>query len=145
MNEASPGPALATVLRGSAVPYGYTLTVLAAHSIVTHRHGRPDVWDIGFFVIGALLAFATLGVLAQRQPRRALLADRPDMSQRDMIRVGMSHVFAIGAAFALTTAASLVHGRVAWALGAYVATVTYLTITSIEITVARRTEEGPGS
>ena len=140
MNEVSPGPALGTVLRGSAVPYGYTLTVLAAHSIISHRHGAPDVFDIGLFVIGAMAAFATLGVLAEARPRRALKT-----GQVDMIHAGMFHVFAIGAAFGATTLVALIDGRIAWPLGAYVATVLYLAITSIEITVARRVDEDAGT
>lgn len=140
MNEASPGPALGTVLRGSAVPYGYTLTVLAAHSIISHRHGAPDVWDIALFVIGAMLGFATLGVIAQRRPQRALKA-----GQVDMIHAGMFHVFAIGAAFGASTLIGLIDGRIAWALGAFAATVLYLAITSIEITVAQRVDEDAGT
>ena len=69
MNE---GPALAAVLRGSAVPYGYTLTVLASHSILANRHGGPDVLEILVFVVGAMLGFATLGLIAEARPRRAL-------------------------------------------------------------------------
>jgi len=130
------GPALLAVLRGSAVPYGYTLTVLAAHSIITHRHGRPDVFDIGLFVIGAMVAFATLGLIAARRPRRA-----PQPAEISMIRAGMSHVFAIGAAFGAVVAVALIPGRAAWALGAFAATLLYLLITSIEINIADRAQD----
>ncbi len=134
--EASEGQALLTVLRGSAVPYGYTLTVLSSHSILANRHGGPDVIEIMFFVIGAMLGFATLGLIAQRRPRRAL---KPD--QGSMIHAGMSHVFAIGAAFGASALIALIPGLIAWALGAFAATVLYLLITSIEIDFASRVDD----
>ena len=137
MNE---GPALAAVLRGSAVPYGYTLTVLASHSILADRHGNPDVLEILVFVVGAMLGFATLGLIAESRPRRALRT-----GQGDMIHTGMFHVFAIGSAFGASVLIALIPGHFAWGLGAYVATVLYLAITSIEITVARRVDEDAGT
>ena len=56
--------ALSVVLRGSAVPYGYTLTVLAAHSILANRHGGPDVAEILVFVSGRWPASPAGGVRA---------------------------------------------------------------------------------
>lgn len=134
------GPALATVLRGSAVPYGYTLTVLASHSILANEHGGPDVIEILVFVIGAMLGFATLGLVAESRPRRAMRA-----RQEDMIHTGMFHVFAIGAAFGASALIALIPGLLAWGLGAFAATVLYLAITSIEITVAQRVDEDAGT
>ncbi len=136
MNE---GPALAAVLRGSAVPYGYTLTVLASHSMLANQHGGPDVAEILVFVVGAMLGFAMLGLIAQARPRRALRT-----GQEDMIHAGMFHVFAIGAAFGASALIALIPGLLAWGLGAFAATVLYLSITSIEITVAQRVDEDAG-
>ena len=137
MNE---GPALATVLRGSAVPYGYTLTVLASHSILADSHGSPDVLEILVFVVGAMLGFATLGAdravaaaagaenrAGGHDPRRHV----PRLRDRGRVR-------RLGADRADP-------GHFAWGLGAYVATVLYLAITSIEITVARRVDEDAGT
>ena len=140
VNQASPGPALGAVLRGSAVPYGYTLTVLASHSILSNEHGGPDVLEILLFVVGAMAGFATLGVIAQMRPRRTLKTD-----QGDMIHAGMFHVFAIGAAFGASALIALIPGLVAWFLGAFAATVLYLSITSIEIEIANRVDEDAGT
>jgi hypothetical protein len=129
------GSALASVLRGSAVPYGYTLTVLAAHSILSNHNGPPDVFDIGLFVVGALVGFAVLGLVARARSVRA-----PSPSQGELIRAGMSHVFAIGAAFGGVTLVALIGGRISWIAGALVATLLYLAITTVEITIAE--EEG---
>jgi hypothetical protein len=132
-----PLEALSTVLRGSAVPYGYTLTVLASHSILSHSHGPPTIVDILLFVIGAIAAFASLALISRRFSPRPL-----PTSRSDMIRAGTIHVFAIGAAFGATVLIGLISGVVAWMLGAFVATTLYLTITSLEIDVAHRFDGG---
>ncbi len=139
VKETEQRQALSAVLRGSAVPYGYTLTVLATHSILANRHGGPDVAEILVFVIGAMVGFACLGLIAERRPRRAL---RPD--DGDLIHAGMIHVFAIGAAFASAVLIALIPGLISWGLGAFVATVLYLSIVSLEIDLARRVEEDGG-
>lgn len=130
--------ALLTVLRGSAVPYGYTLTVLASHSILSHRHGAPDVFEIGLFVIGAMLGFATLGLFAQRWLRPVRRPLQPD--QGSMIRAGTSHIFAIGAAFGASVLIAQIPGIAAWPLGAFTATVLYLLLTSVEVEVAQESD-----
>jgi hypothetical protein len=136
----SDGPAeqslgvLATVLRGSAVPYGYTLTVLATHSIISHSHGAPTTFDILLFVAGAISAFAFLAFVSSR-----FSSPRPlPTSRADMIRAGSVHVFAIGAAFGASVLVGLISGTVAWLLAAFAATSLYLTIVSLEIDVAHR-------
>jgi hypothetical protein len=128
-----PLEALATVVRGSAVPYGYTLTVLSSHSIISHSHGPPTTFDILLFVIGAIAAFAALALLSQR------FAPRPLPTRRgDLVKAGMIHVFAIGAAFGATVLIGLISGVAAWPLAAFVATALYLTIASLEIDLAHR-------
>ena len=128
-----PLEALSTVLRGSAVPYGYTLTVLSSHSILSHSHGPPTIFDILLFVIGAIAAFTVLALISGRFSARPL-----PTSRGDMIRAGTVHVFAIGAAFGATVLIGLIPGVVAWLLGAFVATSLYLTLASLEIDFAHR-------
>jgi hypothetical protein len=128
--------ALRAVLGGSAVPYGYTLTVLSSHSILSHSHGAPTTVEILLFVIGAIAAFTLLALLSQRTSARALPASRGDL-----IRAGTMQVFAIGAAFGATVLIGLIPGIAAWPLGAFAATSLYLVIASLEIDVARRLDE----
>jgi hypothetical protein len=132
-----PLEALTTVLRGSAVPYGYTLTVLSSHSILSHTHGAPTIVDILLFVIGAIVAFTALALISGRFSPRPL-----PTSRGDMIRAGTVHIFAIGAAFGATVLIGLIPGVVAWLLGAFVATTLYLTIASLEIDFAHRFDGG---
>jgi len=121
------------VLRGSAVPYGYTLTVLSSHSIISHSHGPPTVFDILLFVIGAIAGFTFLALISRRFSPRSL-----PTSRAEMIRAGTIHVFAIGAAFGASVLVGLIPGVAAWLLGAFAATSLYLAIASLEIDVAHR-------
>jgi len=132
-----PLEALATVVRGSAVPYGYTLTVLSSHSIISHSHGPPSTFDILLFVAGAIAAFAALALLSQRFAPRAL-----PTSRGDLVKAGMIHVFAIGAAFGAAVLIGLISGVAAWPLAAFVATALYLSIASLEIDLAHRFDGG---
>ena len=132
-----PLEALATVVRGSAVPYGYTLTVLSSHSIISHSHGPPTTFDILLFVVGAIAAFAALALLSQRFAPRALPTRRGDL-----VKAGMIHVFAIGAAFGATVLIGLIPGIAAWPLAAFLGTALYLSIASLEIDLAHRLDGG---
>ncbi len=134
--DEQPLEALATVLRGSAVPYGYTLTVLSSHSIVSHSHGPPTVLDILLFVIGAIGAFVMLALASRRMAPRPL-----PTAPVDLIRAGMVHVFAIGAAFGASALIALIPGIAAWPLTAFTATALYLSIASLEIDIAHRLDE----
>ncbi|MEZ5077979.1 MAG: hypothetical protein R2725_11090 [Solirubrobacterales bacterium] len=130
--------ALLSVLRGSAVPYGYTLTVLASHSIVASQQGGPNVVEIIVFVIGAMLGFATLAAIAEH---RGLGRAPTALGRREYLHAGMIHVFAVGAALVSAILIALIPGLAAWGLAAFAATVLYLTITSLELDFATRIDE----
>jgi hypothetical protein len=130
--------ALLSVLRGSAVPYGYTLTVLASHSIVANKQGGPNVIEIVVFVIGAMLGFAILAAIAER---RGIGRTPTTLSRREYIHAGMIHVFAIGAALGSAILIALIPGLIAWGLAAFAATVLYLLITSLELDFATRIDD----
>ena len=57
--------ALATVLRGSAVPYGYTVTVWTSGMMLTRERGLPSVGDIFLFMVGAVAGFGLLGLIVR--------------------------------------------------------------------------------
>lgn len=131
-----PIQALTTVLRGSAMPYGYALTVWATHGALTNRHGNPDVPELTLFILGAVAAFALLGVVAERMAPQPLQAEGVDL-----IRAGAIHVVAIGVAFGAAALIATIPGAIAWALGSFAATALYLSIASVEIVVAHRIDE----
>jgi hypothetical protein len=127
--------ALATVLRGSAVPYGYTLTVWTSGMMVTRQRGIPSVGEVFLFAAGAVAAFAVLGIIVRLM--RGVPFEPPHGALR---RTGMVHFLAVGAALGAATLVALIHSGVAWPLGAFVATGTYLALATLELTLAE-----PGS
>jgi hypothetical protein len=136
MSDGKPAGALITVLRGSAVPYGYALTVWATHSVLANQQGNPDVWMVFLFIVGAVVAFGLLGTVAER------LAPRPLRPARgDLILAGAIHIVAIGSAFGAATLIALISGAFAWALGSFAATLLYLSIASVEIVLAHRLDD----
>ena len=48
----------------SAGPYGYALTLWSTTAVLTDAHGIPTAPSAVTFVVGAVLAFATVGVSA---------------------------------------------------------------------------------
>ena len=57
--------ALATVLRGSALPYGYTITVWTSGMMLTHERGLPSVGEVFLLIVGAVAGFALLGLVVR--------------------------------------------------------------------------------
>lgn len=124
---------LATVLRGSAVPYGYTVTVWTSGMMLTRERGIPTAGQVFLFMLGAVGAFATLGTIVRLAG--ATPFEPPPGALR---RTGMTHVVAIGVALGSATLVSLIHSGVVWPLGSFVATAMYLAMTTLELAVAGR-------
>jgi hypothetical protein len=55
---------LRTTIGSSAAPYGYTLTVWTSGAVLTNARGLPNTIAALTFMIGAVLGFAFVGVLA---------------------------------------------------------------------------------
>ena len=83
--------ALATALRGTALPYGYTLTVWTSGMMLTNERGLPSVGDVFLFMIGAVAGFVVLGLIVR------LTGTAPfDPSFGDLWRTGMIQLVVVG-------------------------------------------------
>jgi hypothetical protein len=123
--------ALATVLRASAVPYGYTVTVWTSGMMLTRERGLPSVGEVFLFMVGAVAGFALLGLIAR------LNAGLPfEPSEGALRRTGMIQFLAVGGALGCAALVALIRNGIAWPLGAFVATATYLAIATFELTLA---------
>lgn len=58
------------VIASSANSYGYTLTIWATGAVALHHRGIPTETDALTFVVGAIAAFALVGMVANRGLRR---------------------------------------------------------------------------
>lgn len=124
--------ALATVLRGSAVPYGYTVTVWTSGMVLTRERGLPSVAEVFLFMVGAVAAFGLHGVIVR------LTRGTPfEPAQGALRRTGMVNFLAVGVALGVATLVALMPSGVAWPFGAFVATATYLALATLELLLAQ--------
>jgi hypothetical protein len=130
-NRDEVGGDLATVLRAGAVPYGYTVTVWTSGMALTRERGLPSIGEVFLFMVGAVAGFALLGLIVR------LSGGIPfEPSYGALRRTGMIHFLAVGAALGAATLVALIHSGIAWPLGAFVATATYLALATLELTLA---------
>jgi hypothetical protein len=125
--------ALATVLRSSAIPYGYTVTVWTSGMMLARHRGFPSTGQVFLFAVGAVAAFALLGSIVRLghgipfDPRHGVLR-----------RTGMVQLVAVAGALGAVTLVALIHSGIDWPLGAFVATSTYLALATLELAVVER-------
>jgi hypothetical protein len=125
--------ALATVLRGAAVPYGYTVTVWTSGMMLSRHRGLPTTGDIFLFMAGAITAFGCLAAVVHLAGGVAF-----EPSRGALRRIGAAHFLAAGAALGSVALVALVPSFVAWPLGAFAATCVYLSVATAVLTVADR-------
>ena len=122
--------ALATVLRGSALPYGYTITVWTSGMMLTHERGLPSVGEVFLFMVGAFAGFALPGLIV-----RLTGAVPFEPSYGVLRRTGMIQLLAVSGALGGATLVALIRSGIAWPLGAFVATAAYLALATFELTL----------
>jgi hypothetical protein len=129
--------ALASVTRGSALPYGYTITVWASGAVLSHLRGPPGIGAAFVFVLGAVGAFAAIGLGTLRTSSAPV-----EPAPSDLRRTGAVHIAAAGCGLAAATLTGLIPaGLIVWALGSFSATAVYLLVASIELLLAHRAGE----
>lgn len=63
---------LADNLLSESEAYGYTLSIWGSGALLIHAFGSPGVTPIFLFIIGALVAFVTLALVAFRKPFKSV-------------------------------------------------------------------------
>ncbi len=123
---------LRTAVGSSAAPYGYTLATWTTGAVLTNARGIPDLLSTLAFMVGAVLGFAFVGLLAfggvgkhyNRERGQALLW-------------GSFHFFSVGLSIgAAALVAHYVESSIAWPLAAFLSTSTYLLVVGAESTAA---------
>ncbi len=118
--------ALATVLHGSAIPYGYTVSIWTSGVVLIRHRGLPTTGQAFLFVVGAVAAFVVLGSIVSLS--RAAPVDPPPGALR---HTGMSHLLAIGGALGLASLISMIKSGVDWPLGSFAVTAAYLGLATL--------------
>lgn len=125
--------ALATVVRRTAIPYGYTITIWTAGATLEHGHGKPNVGQAYLFLLGAVGGFTAVALLAVRSTPHGLQSESVDL-----IRTGAINALALGASLGATALVAMIPGVAAWPVGSFAATTVYLLVASIELALAHR-------
>ncbi len=128
---------LAAVASGSAVPYGYTVTLWSSGAVLAHAHGPPDLPRIALFIASAIVGYNVFGGMTHR-----LGADVDDgLAGRVKVVAGMLNWLAVACAVAAAWVCSQLPWVAAWALGPGVATLVYLTAAAVQLALSEsRTE-----
>ena len=130
--------ALATVVRRSAIPYGYTITIWTAGAVIEHGHTKPGVGQAYLFLLGAVAGFGVVALIAARGSPHELQAP-----SGALLRTGAINAIALGAALGAAALVAMIPGTAAWPLGALAATAVYLLVASMELTLTHRHPAGP--
>ncbi len=128
--------ALANVVRGSAVPYGYTLTIWTSGAALERHHGSPRISDIFLFAAGAIAGFAAVAIGVRRLEPKPLAPTREHLT-----RTGIIQIFAVGLALGAAALVAQISGFVVWPLGAFLATAVYLLVAAIELAFVNRSDK----
>ena len=128
--------AIDAVLRGAAVPYGYTLTVWASGLPSASIMTSPDVTSVFGVVLAAAAAFGLLR-LTSRSAGSAVDASELAAGHA-ALWTGAVHVAAMAAAVGAVALLALIGTSIVWPLGSFTATLFYLGGTSVAMAIRVR-------
>lgn len=132
------GRNLRTVVGASDAPYGYTVTTWTSGALLIHAQGLPDILQVMLFIIGAVVGYALVSVIAFGG-----LGSRLKEQPRNSALWGNLHFFSIGFAIGASCLSShLIQDILAWPTTGFLATVVYLLVLGLEFAAAdERTPE----
>jgi hypothetical protein len=127
--------ALVATVAASAGPYGYTLTIWTSGAVLAHAQGIPSAVAACLFLIGAVAAYAVVGLLAFGG-----LSEQLSIEPTRAAVWGDLHFISVGLAIAAASLVAHLDSKpAAWSLGGFVATALYLLGSASELTVVRAT------
>lgn len=123
---------LRSVLGASAGPYGYTLPIWSTGAVLINAFELPSPLDASLFMLGAVLAFVFVGLLAFG----GIGCHFDEKSGEDLIW-GSFHILSVGSAIGLMTlVAHYLGGLIAWPSGSFPAATAYFLVLGVESSVA---------
>ena len=124
----------ASVLNNASA-YGFSVTITATMALLSSIRGAPTALQVIAFAGGAVAAFAVVELVVSRGFTRGMEDEPSDVKELGSSISVLSVGSAIGCAY---VAGRLVGGFVAWPLGSFVATVAYLFLFGVELSLAHR-------
>ncbi|MUL42905.1 hypothetical protein FZ103_17305 [Streptomonospora sp. PA3] len=130
---------LRLALRNNSGAYGYSVMITGALAVLTAINGSPGAGQVFLFMLGAALSFAAVEALATRMYRRSLREDEATK----VIALGSSLNFGsiLSAVGAAALVALVIPPTAGWVVGGFAASLVYLLVAAVEMSLARRIEE----
>src|SRR3954447_24501689 len=132
MDQTLPGyrAGVETALHGSALPYGFALTVWGSGQVLIGQRGSPTIGLVFLFAAGGAAAWGLLRIISRgaSQASGLQLASSPHL-----VRAGAIHVAAIGGGIGAAALIANIGSGVAWPLGAFAAIGVYLCVSAVEM------------
>lgn len=122
--------AVETSVGGAGLPYGYAITVWSTGAALIGQHEKASTLAIFLFAAGAAAGYGILKALTWNTNREA---ETPLAKSPRPLRAGVMHVCAIGLAISAALAAARIPGVSSWFLASFLATVVYLSGSSVEV------------
>lgn len=122
---------LGHVVRSSAAPYGYTLSVWTTGAALAHAQDIPGFLGIFGFVLGAVIGFFCVGVLAFGG-----MSDHVGTESAQPLLWGSLHFLSIALSVGVATlvVAHSIQGVIAWPVAGFLTTTIYLPRVGVEST-----------
>ena len=125
-------------LRNNSGAFGYSVMITSTMAMLSSVEGPPRPAQIVFFLLGAVASFALIEAVATRAFTRSL-----EDEDTAVIALGaslnlLSIAGGVGVAAGL---AVLLPVNLTWLLAPFAASVTYVLVTAVEVSAARRIEE----
>jgi hypothetical protein len=121
-------------VRNNALAYGYSITATSSFAVLARASPPASIGHVFAFVVGASIAFAAVNAIVTRGFRQCVEEEAPVVLALATSISALSISAGVGVA---TLLAVLVGGWPAWLVGPLVATWTYLSLSALEIALAR--------
>ena len=130
---------LRLALRNNAGAYGYSVMITGALAVLTATYKSPTAGQVFLFLLGAVLSFAVIELLATRGFTRPI----DDSEATKVIALGssLSLVSVAAAVGAALLGAMVLPKTPAWLVGGFLASLIYLLVSALEMSLARRIQE----
>lgn len=113
---------LGNVVRSSAAPYGYTLSVWTTGAALIHVQGIPAFLGTFGFALGSVLGFFCVGVLAFGG-----MSDHVGSESGQSLLWGSLHFLSVGLSVGVATlVAHAIQNVIAWPVAGFLTTTIYL-------------------
>ena len=129
---------LKTSVHNNAIAYGFSIMITAALAVVSAGRDTPGVWEVLTFAGGAVLAFTIVEAFVYFGLHQRLKEEATEVRLLGSVFSFLSIGLALGATWIVERFLS---GLIAWPIGGFLATLIYVCLLALELSIAERLRE----